>query len=110
MAQHSPSASQPTQAGSQVLLSTLRFQDPASLLGIPVQLSMPEVRSIHFTQEMVNEMKAWKDRDEEFEPFTLGYTWNGVELSFYCATQGEADHEICLMFERCGTDVAYSID
>ena len=55
-------------------------------------------------------MRVWKDRDEEFEPFTLGYTWNGVELSFYCGTQGEADHELLLMFERCGTDVAYSID
>ena len=70
---------------------------------------MPEVRSIHFAQEMVNEMKAWKDRDEEFEPFTLGYTWNGVALSIYCKDKGTADAEICLMFERCGTDVAYSI-
>ena len=55
-------------------------------------------------------MKAWKDYDDEFEPVTLGYTWNGVTLSIYCGSQGDADHEICLMFERCGTDVAYSVD
>ena len=55
-------------------------------------------------------MKAWKDYDEEFEPFTLGYTWNGVPLSIYCKDQGTADAEICLMFDRCGTNVAYSID
>ena len=55
-------------------------------------------------------MGVWKDRDEVFEPFTLGYTWNGAELSFYCETQGEADREIRLMFERCGIDVKYSID
>ena len=55
-------------------------------------------------------MGPWKDYDDEFEPFTLGYTWNGVALSIYCGTQGEADHEMSLMFDRCGTDVKYSID
>ena len=55
-------------------------------------------------------MGPWKDYDEEFEPFTLGYTWNNVRLSIYCGTQGEADHEICLMFDRCGINVKYSID
>ena len=48
--------------------------------------------------------------EDDFEPFTLSYTWNGASLSFYCGTQGEADHEMCLMFERCGHDVPYSID
>ena len=55
-------------------------------------------------------MEPWNDYDEAFEPFTLGYTWNDVRLSIYCGTVDEADHEIWLMFKRCGTDVKFSVD
>lgn len=56
MAQHSPSVSQPTQADAEVLLSALRSQDSAPILGRSVQLPMPEMRSIYLTQEVVSKM------------------------------------------------------
>jgi len=55
---------------------------------------------------------------EEFEPFTLTYTWHqriGDELfaklfKVVCNTQGESDDAFEVMFKREGRDVMYSVD
>ena len=53
---------------------------------------------------------------EDFEPFTLSYTWipvtgtPSIRISVFCRDEGKADDEFELMFSRCGIDVPYSID
>ena len=57
---------------------------------------------------------------EEFEPFTLTYTWNrrvGDEhervaqtVRVVCNTQGESDDAFEVMFSREGHAVEYSVD
>tara|TARA_A100001011_G_C13743906_1_gene608573 strand:+ start:322 stop:513 length:192 start_codon:yes stop_codon:yes gene_type:complete len=56
--------------------------------------------------------------EEEFEPFTLSYTWHkriGDEryeypVVVYCSHEEIADLQMRLMFEREGRSVIYSID
>tara|TARA_B100000686_G_scaffold299946_1_gene334120 strand:- start:3603 stop:3764 length:162 start_codon:yes stop_codon:yes gene_type:complete len=52
---------------------------------------------------------------EDFEPFTLTYTWNpkagpAIKISVFCGDPGKADDEFSLMFRRCGRNVEYSVD
>ena len=49
---------------------------------------------------------------EDFEPFTLTYICphTGIKFSIYCHDDGKADDEFHRMFERCGYNVAYSVD
>ena len=55
---------------------------------------------------------------EEFEPFTLTYTWHrrigderfAQDVRVGCNTQGESDDAFEVMFQREGHDVRYSVD
>ena len=55
---------------------------------------------------------------EEFEPFTLTYTWHrrigderfAQDVRVVCNTQGESDDAFEVMFRREGHDVKYSVD
>ena len=55
---------------------------------------------------------------EEFERFTLTYTWHrrigderfAQDVRVVCNTQGESDDAFEVMFQREGHDVRYSVD
>ena len=47
---------------------------------------------------------------EEFEPFTLTYSYPGHIVSVRCDDEEQADLAFREMFDRCGDDVKYSVD
>lgn len=47
---------------------------------------------------------------EEFEPFTLTYSYPGHVVSVRCENEGEADDAFREMFQKCGPEVKYSVD
>ena len=52
-------------------------------------------------------------KDEQMEyPLTLSYTCphTGIKITVVCKDEEKADQEFQRMFDRCGQDVAYSVD